>query len=399
MDGNFKGESQSSQAFKFTGDGGRYFLICLVNSLLVFITLGIYLPWALMKCRRYIYSNMKLDGQSFTYGVTGGSVFLSWLMLMVIYIVGMVLISYNYIFAGSLILLLLVLSIPVLIVKNLHYQGMMTTLNGIRFSFKCGAMRAWWNMLGLPIAMLLGWSAVIFALVQICPMETAGEMIFSVIVIGLIGLVGLGVASGISYSRLITIVGQGGRFGIHRFDVQINVRHCIKSAILAMMALIPFLVVVGFILSALLLSMAELDTTAMTEDELEMMIFLEYQRQIIISEIIYYIGIAVSMSYLTVAFRNHFLNNLKLADGNIRFRSTLTFHGMVYRLGSLYVISAITGGLAYPLLRMWVIAWLAENTFVVGNLDELELTNSDDVVENGVVARLSRGMMPTLDFM
>lgn len=39
MDGNFKGESQSSQAFKFTGDGGRYFLICLVNSLLVFITL------------------------------------------------------------------------------------------------------------------------------------------------------------------------------------------------------------------------------------------------------------------------------------------------------------------------------------------------------------------------
>ncbi|HEE9900332.1 TPA: DUF898 family protein, partial [Citrobacter freundii] len=88
MDGNFKGESQSSQAFKFTGDGGRYFLICLVNSLLVFITLGIYLPWALMKCRRYIYSNMKLDGQSFTYGVTGGSVFLSWLMLMVIYIVG-----------------------------------------------------------------------------------------------------------------------------------------------------------------------------------------------------------------------------------------------------------------------------------------------------------------------
>lgn len=166
-----------------------------------------------------------------------------------------------------------------------------------------------------------------------------------------------------------------------------------------MMALIPFLVVVGFILRALLLSMAELDTTAMTEDELEMMIFLEYQRQIIISEIIYYIGIAVSMSYLTVAFRNHFLNNLKLADGNIRFRSTLTFHGMVYRLGSLYVISAITGGLAYPLLRMWVIAWLAENTFVVGNLDELELTNSDDVVENGVVARLSRGMMPTLDFM
>ena len=29
----------------------RYFLICVVNVLLTIITLGIYLPWALMKCK------------------------------------------------------------------------------------------------------------------------------------------------------------------------------------------------------------------------------------------------------------------------------------------------------------------------------------------------------------
>ena len=47
-------EEAPSHAFEFRGDGGSYFLICLVNSLLVLVTLGIYLPWALMKCRRYI---------------------------------------------------------------------------------------------------------------------------------------------------------------------------------------------------------------------------------------------------------------------------------------------------------------------------------------------------------
>ena len=70
-------EEAPSHAFEFRGDGGSYFLICLVNSLLVLVTLGIYLPWALMKCRRYIYSNMTLNGQPFSWKVTGGDVFLS----------------------------------------------------------------------------------------------------------------------------------------------------------------------------------------------------------------------------------------------------------------------------------------------------------------------------------
>ena len=37
-----------SHSFVFHGTGERYFLICVVNVLLTIITLGIYLPWALM---------------------------------------------------------------------------------------------------------------------------------------------------------------------------------------------------------------------------------------------------------------------------------------------------------------------------------------------------------------
>ncbi|WP_250109389.1 DUF898 family protein, partial [Escherichia coli] len=45
-----------SHSFVFHGTGERYFLICVVNVLLTIITLGIYLPWALMKCKRYLYA-------------------------------------------------------------------------------------------------------------------------------------------------------------------------------------------------------------------------------------------------------------------------------------------------------------------------------------------------------
>lgn len=43
----------------FTGKRSGYFLICLTNSLLSIITLGIYTPWAMVKCRRYVYQNRR----------------------------------------------------------------------------------------------------------------------------------------------------------------------------------------------------------------------------------------------------------------------------------------------------------------------------------------------------
>lgn len=388
-----------SHAFEFRGDGGSYFLICLVNTLLVLVTLGIYLPWALMKCRRYIYSNMTLNGQPFAWKVTGGDVCLSWFMLLAIYIGGMVLISMDYAFPGAILICLLILAVPVLFVKNLQYQALMTTLNNVRFGFRYSLLKAYWTVFFLPMLMVLAWAVVFAILLQVCPTGSFQEIVFSAIVLGLFGILGIGTISGVTYSRLMTLVGQGGSYGIHRFTVQVNVWHCIKSAMLALAALAPFLIVVGLIVFELIKSASELDVTGMSESEIEALILIEYQRQYWLCQIIYYLGLAVSISYMIVAFRNHFLNNLQLADGQIRFRSTLTFHGMVYRMGGLYVLSAITAGLAYPLLRMWLIAWLAKNTYVVGDLDALELTDSDERVDGGLVSRLSRGIMPTLYFM
>ncbi len=88
--------------------------------------------------------------------------------------------------------------------------------------------------------------------------------------------------------------------------------------------------------------------------------------KMIIAQLIYYFGIAVSTSYLTVSLRNHFMSNLSLNDGRIRFRSTLTYHGMLYRMCALVVISGITGGLAYPLLKIWMIDWQAKKYVFAG---------------------------------
>ncbi|MBW9313352.1 DUF898 family protein [Escherichia coli] len=125
------------------------------------------------------------------------------------------------------------------------------------------------------------------------------------------------------------------------------------------LALLPFLAVAGYIIFDQILN--AYDSSVYANDDIEnLQQFMEMQRKMIIAQLIYYFGIAVSTSYLTVSLRNHFMSNLSLNDGRIRFRSTLTYHGMLYRMCALVVISGITGGLAYPLLKIWMIDWQAK---------------------------------------
>ncbi len=52
---------------EFSGTGGEYFRIWIVNLLLIFVTLGIYLPWAKVRKLKYFYGNTRLDGHAFDF--------------------------------------------------------------------------------------------------------------------------------------------------------------------------------------------------------------------------------------------------------------------------------------------------------------------------------------------
>lgn len=48
-------KTQESHSLIFHGKGSSFFIICLVNVILSVITCGIFLPWAIVRCRRYIF--------------------------------------------------------------------------------------------------------------------------------------------------------------------------------------------------------------------------------------------------------------------------------------------------------------------------------------------------------
>jgi uncharacterized membrane protein YjgN (DUF898 family) len=62
-----EGAAPQRHCFVFSGTGGEYFRIWIVNVLLSILTLGIYSAWAKVRNKRYFYGSTALDGASFEY--------------------------------------------------------------------------------------------------------------------------------------------------------------------------------------------------------------------------------------------------------------------------------------------------------------------------------------------
>ncbi|ECW1184526.1 TPA: DUF898 domain-containing protein [Salmonella enterica subsp. houtenae serovar 43:z4,z32:-] len=378
----------------FTGKGGKYFVICLVNFLLTCITLGIYAPWAMVKCRRYIYNNMTLNKQPFVYKATGGALFVSMLLVFIIYGISLSLIENGHPGLGFTLFGLLIVIIPFMAVKGLQYQAMMTSLNGVHFGFQCSMWRAWWCMFALPILLMVALYIVLYVISLIT--TAVGGLVFNIVFLGLLAIIGMGFVNGISYSKWMSLFGNGANFGIHRFSIQVNVKTCIKGCVLAMLTLFPFAVVIGYLIAPVFTDMIFLSMTGNAPAGES--VILQYYGQIMASYFLYFLAIIVVTSYLYVTLRNLFLNNLSLANDTICFHSSVTSHGMLWRLLVLFVISGVTLGLAYPWLKIWLVSWLAQNTQVQGDLDLLELTNDEKPLEHGPLMWISRGIMPYFPF-
>ncbi|EAC2143397.1 DUF898 domain-containing protein [Salmonella enterica subsp. enterica] len=378
----------------FTGKGGKYFVICLVNFLLTCITLGIYAPWAMVKCRRYIYTNMTLNNQPFAYKATGGALFVSMLLVFIIYGISLSLIEHGHPGLGFTLFGLLIAIIPFMAVKGLQYQAMMTSLNGVSFGFQCSMRRAWWCMFALPALLMVALYIVLYiiSLVTIA----VGGLVFNIVFLGLLAIIGIGVINGITYSKWMTLFGNSANFGIHRFSIQVNVKTCIRGCVLAMLTLFPFAVVIGYLIAPVFTDMIFL--SMMGNAQAEGTLILQYYGQIMACYFLYFLAIIVVSSYLYAALRNLFLNNLSLANNSIRFHSSVTSHGMLWRLLVVVMVSGVTLGLAYPWLKIWLVSWLAQNTQVQGDLDSLELTNDEKPLENSLLMWISRGIMPYFPF-
>src|SRR5690606_20591704 len=111
-----------SEPVVFTGQGGEFFGIWIVNLFLMVLTLGFYAPWAKVRTLQYFYGNTQIDGSSFQYLADPWVIFRGRLIALVAVVVWIVVSELLPI--GSLILLLLFLpALPWVVMRSLQFHA------------------------------------------------------------------------------------------------------------------------------------------------------------------------------------------------------------------------------------------------------------------------------------
>jgi uncharacterized membrane protein YjgN (DUF898 family) len=129
-----------SYSLAFYGNGGDYFRIQVINTILTILTLGLYYPWAKARKLKYLYSKSTFEETPFVFSGTGKEMFrgfiIAILILTVLYCGLLYLVFNEY---ESLGILLFYGGILVLIPFSLHgsyrYRMAKTSWKGIRFGY------------------------------------------------------------------------------------------------------------------------------------------------------------------------------------------------------------------------------------------------------------------------
>lgn len=119
---------------RFTGSGGEYFRIWIVNLLLVIVTLGIWSAWAKVRKTRYFWSNTRIGGAVFQYHGNPVAILRGRLLaaaLFVAYSIAGRLSVDAGVVAGAAVALLF----PWFVCKSMRFKLANTSWRGLRFGF------------------------------------------------------------------------------------------------------------------------------------------------------------------------------------------------------------------------------------------------------------------------
>jgi len=142
---------------QFTGRGGEYFAIWIVNIALTLVTLGIYSAWAKVRTLRWFYGHTLLDNQVFSYLASPKQI-LKGRLIALAALVAYYAASY---FAPPLAIGLLIaffLALPWIVVSSLRFHARMSAYRGLRFDFtgKLGEAAVVYLLLPILIPFTLG---------------------------------------------------------------------------------------------------------------------------------------------------------------------------------------------------------------------------------------------------
>jgi len=145
---------KNRERLQFTGQGGEYFKIWIVNLLLSILTLGMYSAWAKVRRNQYFYRHTRLAGACFDYHGDPKAI-LKGRMIAVVLVAAYTLAGTFSPHIALAILLAILLLMPWLLKRSLRFRLYNSSYRGLRFAFYGKTGGAYLNWLAWPLASAL----------------------------------------------------------------------------------------------------------------------------------------------------------------------------------------------------------------------------------------------------
>jgi uncharacterized membrane protein YjgN (DUF898 family) len=146
--------AEQRHPFTFTGKGGEYFGIWIVNVILSIVTLGIYSAWAKVRRLQYFHRNTQVLGSSFDFHGRPIDILKGRLIAFGAYVAYAVLAKFSPV-ASIILGLALFAVIPYFAYKSLRFRLHNTSWRQVRFKFLGKVPGAYSAFFGWPIAAMM----------------------------------------------------------------------------------------------------------------------------------------------------------------------------------------------------------------------------------------------------
>lgn len=353
------------KALEFTGSGSEYFKIWIVNILLTIVTLGIYLPWAKVRNKRYFYGNTLLGSHNFDYHATGKQLFLSYLIAMTIFILVSALSNFNPIFA-VISAIVFVLVMPWIVWKSLQFSRSMISYRNVRFGFSGSLGGSYATFLAWPIGAL-----IMFALLVAVTIMLGDILALESISMAIVGLLFLFFYP--SYFAFINKVSgeyviNGSQFGQGQFATKLRFRSLLKIVLkgigLGILLALIVIVIIGaatyFTIGAEGLLMVNGQLQAMGQGEQPGLLFMA----VLVGAYLVLGLISIYVASYFKARNQSYIFNETILDKSIYLQSTVSTNGLFIIIITNILLLLFTLGLAYPWTQVRKHRYLMEHISV-----------------------------------
>ena len=303
----------SPRPFHFTGNGGEYFRIWIVNLLLSVVTLGIYSAWAKVRRLRYFYGHTSLDGAAFGYHASPIAILKGRLIAYAVVGVLALLSEVAPLLASVLYLPIAVLA-PIIVVRSFRFRAANSSYRGIRFGFDGLDSDAYKVFLFWPLS-------VPFSLGLTYPYVTKRQREF--------------------------FVGDS-RYGRSLFGLELPTGRVYKLYILAGVAMLAWFALVG---ATFMSAIAQLTTAEDSDVVPGLSVFAGIG--------LLYLGVGAVVVFVRTSFENMVWNHTLLDQH--RFESRLRAGRMLWLYASNIVLLVLTLGLFVPWARVRMAQYRAES--------------------------------------